>query len=112
MRLQPQLPPPIHPNQTNDQDNCFIEFYHPAYPISASPLLQLVTVDQGDGQLVINYNFAKAACGIIADNRWDDATYIAIKNRPAQLSTEPSAFTKVARPEDGVLPIPPPDSTC
>ncbi|TGJ80902.1 hypothetical protein E0Z10_g7853 [Xylaria hypoxylon] len=112
MRLQPQLPPPIPPNQDNDQENRFIEFYHPAYPPSTPPLLQLIAVDQGDGQLGIDYDFAKAACGVIADNRWDDAAYIAIKNRPAQLSAEPSAFTKVTRPEDGVLPIPPPGSTC
>ncbi|KAI0398772.1 hypothetical protein F4802DRAFT_603653 [Xylaria palmicola] len=65
-------------------------------------LLSLVAVDvSGDGALGIDYDVARVACSIVADNRWDDATYIATRGR-----VEGSSYCRVSQPEDGILPIP------
>jgi len=95
-----RLTPPIPSDHDITQRDHLIEFFHPAYPISAPPLLSLVAVDvAGNGTLGIDYDFAKACCGIVANNRWDDATYIATKNQVG------SSLNRVSRPEDGLLPI-------
>ncbi|KAI3316503.1 hypothetical protein HD806DRAFT_517366 [Xylariaceae sp. AK1471] len=96
-----RLTPPIPSDHDVTQRDHLIEFFHPAYPVSAPPLLSLVAVDvAGNGTLGIDYDFAKASCGIVANNRWDDATYIATKNQ-----VEGSCLNRVPQPEDGILPI-------
>jgi hypothetical protein len=117
-QLQEPLRRPIPPDQDNSQEDKLIKFFHPAYPFSAPPLLQFVAVDYtvaSDNQsrsLGICYDFAKAALGIVADNRWDDTTYIATNDRSALTVSSASAisspFARVKRPRDGVLPILPP----
>ncbi|KAI0452418.1 hypothetical protein F5B21DRAFT_336046 [Xylaria acuta] len=61
----------------------FVAFFHPGYPYPAPPLLTLAAVDyvHEGGRVVrgINYHTAKAACGIVACNRFDDAAFFALK---------------------------------
>ncbi|KAI0153281.1 hypothetical protein GGR57DRAFT_150486 [Xylariaceae sp. FL1272] len=101
-RFRPRIPPLLPADCDNNQKDSFVAVYHPAYPASCPPLLRFVAVDlASDGQtLGIDYDVAKAACGIIANNRWDDATYIATKAR----ASASSCLTKVDPPEGGVLP--------
>lgn len=78
----------------------FVAFFHPAYPYPAPPLLTLAAVDHvydGDQDIKgINYDIAKAACGIVACNRFDDRAYFALK-------TGENQWSRVGRPADGLL---------
>lgn len=97
--VQPALTPP---GAIECSDLRPIEFFHPAYPKSTPPLLALIAVDKtDDGIPGLDYETAKIACGIVAGNRWDDATYFATKvdNR--------GEWVKVTPPSDGVLPAGP-----
>ncbi|KAI0445133.1 hypothetical protein F4803DRAFT_204758 [Xylaria telfairii] len=78
----------------------FVAFFHPAYPYPAPPLLTLAAVDRvsDGGQVIkgIDYDIAKAACGIIACNRFDDNAYFALKSGE-------HCWLVVDRPADGLL---------
>ncbi|KAI0115627.1 hypothetical protein GGR51DRAFT_503607 [Nemania sp. FL0031] len=84
-----------------------VGFFHPAYPDDAPPLLALAAVDVSrNGRRGIDYETAKAACGIVAGNRWDQGTYFA---RKKELTGEQQRHTWVTvdRPRDRVLPAGP-----
>ncbi|KAI0468060.1 hypothetical protein F4859DRAFT_223378 [Xylaria cf. heliscus] len=80
----------------------FVAFFHPAYPDTAPPLLTLAAVDtvlDGDGIHFVSgvdYDTARAACGIIACNRFDDGAYFAVKSGKDRWIT-------FRRPVDGLL---------
>ncbi|KAI8947903.1 hypothetical protein F4801DRAFT_488806 [Xylaria longipes] len=78
----------------------FVAFFHPAYPDPSPPLLTLAAVDyvREGAQVVkgIDYDTAKAACGIIACNRFDDDAYFALKSSQG-------GWARFERPADGLL---------
>lgn len=78
-----------------------VAFFHPAYPDQNPPLLALAAVDVRENQTYgISFETARAACGIVAGNRWDQDTYFAEKNERGNGET---VWTRVERPPDGVL---------
>ncbi|KAI1126753.1 hypothetical protein F5Y10DRAFT_266833 [Nemania abortiva] len=81
----------------------FVAFFHPAYPYSAPPLLTLAAVDHAQdytGKVRgVKVDTAKAACGIVACNRWDG--YFAYKD---EKRGEPVRWVKVQWPRHGILP--------
>lgn len=78
-----------------------VAFFHPAYPDQHPPLLTLTAIDVRENQAYgINFETARAACGIVAGNRWDQGTYFAEKS---QRENGETVWTRVERPEDGVL---------
>ncbi|KAI0546731.1 hypothetical protein F4679DRAFT_404318 [Xylaria curta] len=78
----------------------FIAFFHPSYPDTAPPLLTLAAVEYvlKGAQIItgLGYDTAKAACGIVACNRYDEGAYFALKDRKG-------VYTRVERPADGLL---------
>ncbi|KAI3338115.1 hypothetical protein F4824DRAFT_461180 [Ustulina deusta] len=85
----------------------FVAFFHPAYPYPAPPLLTLAAVDyvwddRAGAHKVrgIEYDTAKAACGIVACNRWDDGAYFAMR---CEERDQPVRWITVERPSDGLL---------
>ncbi|KAI1115555.1 hypothetical protein F5Y14DRAFT_115878 [Nemania sp. NC0429] len=82
-----------------------VTFFHPAYSDQNPPLLALTAIDLRDNsEFGINFDTARAACGIVAANRWDAGTYFAEKNERENGET---VWTRVERPPDGVLPAGP-----
>ncbi|KAI1738451.1 hypothetical protein F4680DRAFT_180116 [Xylaria scruposa] len=81
-------------------DRKFIAFFHPSYPDTAPPLLTLAAVEYvlKGAQIIrgLGYDTAKAACGIVACNRYDEGAYFALKDRKG-------VYTRVDRPPDGLL---------
>lgn len=76
-----------------------IEFRHPAYTDEANALLELPALDNdsdGSRGIGIDYDFALAACGIIAGNRWSGSCFSL--REPSTLQ-----FVSVERPSDGLL---------
>ncbi|KAI1505523.1 hypothetical protein F5X99DRAFT_247223 [Biscogniauxia marginata] len=101
-RLQQAITPPIAADINNRRQDRLVEFFHPTYPNSSSPLLTLVAVDAGkDDTIGIDYELAKVACGIVAGNRWGEDTYFATKNRQDDQDTP--KWETVQTPEDGIL---------
>ncbi|KAI0188880.1 hypothetical protein EV127DRAFT_341831, partial [Xylaria flabelliformis] len=95
------------PRPQSEQSSCravggrkFIAFFHPSYPDTAPPLLTLAAIDYvlKGAQIIrgIDYDTAKAACGIVACNRYDEGAYFALKDRRG-------VYTRVDRPVEGLL---------
>ncbi|TRX89927.1 hypothetical protein FHL15_009199 [Xylaria flabelliformis] len=95
------------PRPQSEQSSCravggrkFIAFFHPSYPDTAPPLLTLAAIDYvlKGARIIrgIDYDTAKAACGIVACNRYDEGAYFALKDRRG-------VYTRLDRPVDGLL---------
>ncbi|KAI1164537.1 hypothetical protein F5B18DRAFT_650613 [Nemania serpens] len=90
-----------HPSPDNRWKDEMVAFFHPAYPDQNAPLLALTAVDVREDQTYgINFETARAACGIVAGNRWDQGAYFAEKSEREDGKT---VWTRIGRPFDGVL---------
>lgn len=90
----------------------FVAFFHPAYPHHTPPLLTLTANRiSDDGTPGVDWDTARAACGIVACNRWDDSKdiYFAEKSEEQEpgggSEDHPGTikWTKVELPVDGIL---------